>query len=98
MLRDAPAHTSWPRRAWPFRVHRRNLSMNHVNVRLGALAALSAMLLGCASAPPLSDDAGIFSDTRPKGKDDATVTSRPVGAPTNIDGAVRQAQAQRRSG
>jgi len=72
--------------------------MNHVNVRLGALAALSAMLLGCASAPPLNDDARVFSDTRPKGKADASVTSRPLGAPTNIDGAVRQAQAQRRSG
>ncbi len=72
--------------------------MNHVNVRLGALAALSAMLLGCASAPPRNDDARVFSDTRSKGKDDASVTSRPVGAPTNIDGAVKQAQAQRKSG
>src|SRR5258708_33614748 len=72
--------------------------MNHVNVRLGALAAFSAMLLGCASAPPRNDDARVFSDTRSKGKDDASVTSRPVGAPTNIDGAVKQAQAQRKSG
>src|SRR5882724_11789646 len=94
----APIETSSRRRAWPFRVRRRNLSMNHVNVRLGALAALSAMLLGCASAPPLNDDARVFSDTRPKGKADASVTSRPLGAPTNIDGAIRQAQAQRRSG
>ena len=72
--------------------------MNHVTVRLGALAALSAMLLGCASAPLLNGDATVFSDTRPKGKNDASVTSRPVAAPTNIDGAVKQAQAQRRSG
>ena len=31
--------------------------MNHVNVRMGALAALSAMLLGCASA--FSPDASL---------------------------------------
>jgi Flp pilus assembly protein TadD len=72
--------------------------MNHVTVRLGALAALSAMLLGCASAPLLNGDATVFSDTRPKGKNDASATSRPVAAPTNIDEAVKQAQAQRRSG
>lgn len=72
--------------------------MNHVTVRLGALAALSAMLLGCASAPLLNGDATVFSDTRPKGKNDASATSRPMAAPTNIDEAVKQAQAQRRSG
>src|ERR1700682_3096963 len=73
------------------------LSMNHVNVRMGALAALSAMLLGCASASVVND-ATVLSDTRQKGKDDFFGTSRPPGAPTNVDGAVKQAQAQRKSG
>src|SRR6266550_8438430 len=73
------------------------LSMNHVTVRKGALAALSAMLLGCASAPVVND-ATVLSDTRQKGKDDASATSRPPGAPTNIDGAMKQAQAQRKNG
>jgi Flp pilus assembly protein TadD len=63
---------------------------------MGALAALSAVLLGCASAPPVND-ATALSGTRQKGKDDASVTARPAGAPTNIDGAVKQAQAQRKS-
>ena len=71
--------------------------MNHATVRKGALAALSAMLLGCASAPVVND-ATVLSDTRQKGKDDASVTSRPPGAPTNVDGAVKQAQAQRKNG
>src|ERR1700675_236607 len=31
-------------------------------------------------------------------KDDAFLTARPAGAPTNIDGAVKRAQAQRKSG
>src|SRR5258706_15622052 len=73
------------------------LSMNHVTVRKGALAALSAMLLGCASAPVVND-ATVLSDTRQKGKDDASVASRPPGVPTNIDGAVKQAQVQRKNG
>jgi Flp pilus assembly protein TadD len=55
------------------------------------------MLLGCASASDVNDPA-MLSGTRPKGKDDASATSRPVGAPTNIDGVVKQAQAQRKNG
>lgn len=69
--------------------------MNHVIIRMGALATLSALLLGCASAPE-AKDATVLSDTRQKGKDDASVTSRPLA--TNIDGVVKQAQAQRKSG
>jgi Flp pilus assembly protein TadD len=46
----------------------------------------------------LNGDATVFSDTRPKGKSDASVTSGPMTAPTNIDGAVKQAQGQRRNG
>jgi thioredoxin-like negative regulator of GroEL len=64
---------------------------------MGALAALSAMLLGCASAPPVNDGT-LLSDTLQKGKGGGSVTSGPVGGPTNIDATVKQAQAQRRSG
>ena len=64
---------------------------------MGALAALSATLLGCASGPPVKD-ATVFSDGLQKGKDDLPVTSRPAAAPTNVDEAVKQAQAQRKSG
>ena len=73
------------------------VSMNHVTVRMGALAALSAMLLGCATAPPVKD-ATVLSDGGQKGKDEISAASRPMGAPTNIDGAIKQAQAQRKSG
>ena len=71
--------------------------MSHVTIRMGALAALSAMLLGCASSPPVND-ATVLSDTLQKGKEDGSAKSRAAGAPTNVDGAVRQAQAQRKSG
>ena len=71
--------------------------MNFMTVRMGALAALSVTLLGCASAHPVKD-ARVFSDGVWKGKDDRSVTSRPAAAPTNIDEAVKQAQAQRKSG
>lgn len=71
--------------------------MNHVTVRMGALAAFSAMLLGCASAP-VAGDATAISRTGQKGKGEASGTSRSPAAPTNIDGVVKQAQAQRKNG
>src|SRR5258706_4693141 len=71
--------------------------MSHVTVRMRALAALSTMVLGCASAPS-GKDATVLSDALQKGKDNPSVTSRPAAAPTNIDEAVKQAQAQRKSG
>jgi Flp pilus assembly protein TadD len=71
--------------------------MNFMTVRMGALAALSVTLLGCVSAPP-AKDATVFSDGIQKGKADVSATSRPAAAPTNIDEAVKQAQAQRKGG
>jgi hypothetical protein len=71
--------------------------MNLLTIRIGALAALSAMLLGCASAHPVKD-AAVFSDAPQKGKNDVAATRRPVAAPTNIDEAVKQAQAERKNG
>ena len=71
--------------------------MTHVTVRMAALTALSAMLLGCATTAPVKD-ATVLSDAGQKGKDDISAASRPVGAPTNIDGAIKQAQAQRKTG
>ena len=65
--------------------------MNHVSVRMGALGALSAMLLGCASVT-VTNDATVPSDAR------GTGTSRTPPVPTNIDGVVKQAQAQRKDG
>jgi Flp pilus assembly protein TadD len=71
--------------------------MNRVSVRMGALAAVSMMLLGCASALPFTDST-MLGDIRQKGKDDTSAASRPQGAPTNIEGVVKQAQAQRKNG
>ena len=71
--------------------------MNHVTVRMAALAALSAMLLGCATTASVKD-ATVLSDSGQKGKDENSAASRPMGAPTNIDGAIKQAQAQRKTG
>ena len=71
--------------------------MNHVTVRMAALAVFSAMLLGCATTAAVKD-ATVLSDSGKKGKDENSAVSRPVGAPTNIDGAIKQAQAQRKTG
>src|SRR5258705_2185044 len=71
--------------------------MSHVTVRMSALAALSTMLLGCASAPSVKD-ATVLSDALQKGRDDGSVTSRSLAAPTNIEGTVKQAQLLRKSG
>src|SRR5258706_3922537 len=71
--------------------------MSHVTVRMRALAALSTMVLGCASAPSVKD-ATVLSDALQKGKDDGSVTSRSLAAPTNIEGTVKQAQLLRKNG
>ena len=71
--------------------------MTHVTVRMAALAALSAMLLGCATTTSVKD-ATVLSDGGQKGKDQISAGLRPVGAPTNIDSAIKQAQAQRKTG
>jgi len=61
------------------------------------LTALSAMLLGCATTASVKD-ATVLSDSGQKGKDESSATSRPMGVPTNIEGAIKQAQAQRKTG
>jgi Flp pilus assembly protein TadD len=71
--------------------------MNRVTVRMAALTVLSAMLLGCATTAAVKD-ATVLSDSGQKGKDENSAASRRMGAPTNIDGAIKQAQAQRKTG
>ena len=55
------------------------------------------MLLGCATTGP-AQDATVLSDSGQKDKGEISAPSRPVAAPTNVDGAIKQAQAQRKSG
>ncbi len=72
--------------------------MKFSRLKVGALAGLSLALAACASGVPVKD-ATLFPD-RP-GKDAKDKAPTPMAAltiPTDLEGAVRQAQAQRRNG
>ena len=71
--------------------------MNHVTFRMAALTALSAMLLGCATTAPVKDGT-VLSDSGQKSKGEIAAASRPMAVPTNVDSAIKQAQAQRKTG